>query len=83
MVGTEPRDEGRRYRGSSGAGGGRGVPDAPGVSPRPFFAEGASFALFALAFSLVSRGVVSVQGYSISKALGCEFAGVEQSKRGG
>lgn len=43
--------------------GGRGMPGAPGVFPRPFFAAGASFALFALALSLVSRRVVSVQGY--------------------
>ena len=40
--------------------GGRGVPAAPGVSPRLFFAAGAGFALFALALSLVSRGVVSI-----------------------
>lgn len=83
MVETEPGDERRRCRGFSGAGGGRGVPGAPGVFPRPFFAAVARFALFALALSLVSRRVVSVQGYSISKALDCEFAGVEQSNRGG
>lgn len=53
--------------------GGRGVPGAPGVSPRLFFAADAGFALFALALSVVSRRVVSVQGYPISKPWAASF----------
>lgn len=60
----------------------RGVRGAPGVSPTPFLAAGTGFALFALALPLLAAGVVSVQVDPISGALGGEFSGVEQSKRG-
>lgn len=83
----EDRAPGRGSGGGGGAPGtrasGRGVLGAPGASPGLFFAAGAGFALFALALSLVGCWAVSVQGYSISKALGISrFSGAELPQPG-
>lgn len=50
---------------------------------RSILCPGAGLPFFALAVSLVSLRVGSVQRYPISKALGNEFSGVESPRRGG
>lgn len=76
---------GDRALGMRGSGGG-----APGMRrdgcarrlPRPICRGRKLCFLCSSCPSLVSRGVVSVQGHPISKALGGEFSGVEQPRRG-
>lgn len=75
------RDEGRWWRGSRV--GGRGMPVFLAFLSNSSLPRGCGFCFICSCLSLVSRRVVSVQRYPISETLGGEFAGVEQSRRGG
>lgn len=63
--------------------GGRGVPGAPGVPPRLFFAARAGSALFALPFPLFAAVSSLCRVTRFQKPWAGKFSGVEQSRRGG